>query len=190
MEAFCHTMFISAEQFAQIVWKHPDRDKLIRNARNYVQQEYPGQGPNANADKQVITGGLYPFQPAGSQNPNNSRGIVDWMGAPKANLAPQVTAGLLPYTELWVWDDDPLAGETHEFVAAFPKPRPIVIAHEPDGRGHAEEGGDVARALPLLFVNEPRRPRFVGPPAPTHRRAARPGTAFPCAHTETPTWAT
>ena len=106
MEAFCHTMFISAEQFARIVWKHPDRDKLIRNARNYVQQEYPGQGPNANADKQVITGGLYPFQPAGSQNPNNSRGIVDWMGAPKANLAPQVTAGLLPYTELWVWDDE------------------------------------------------------------------------------------
>jgi hypothetical protein len=58
-----------------------------------------------NTQRQIVTGGLYPLQPAGSANPNTSRGIVDWMGAPKPTLDPMVQSHLLELSELWVWDD-------------------------------------------------------------------------------------
>jgi len=103
MEAFTHTTFISMEQFARMIWDRNDRDELLRKAQNYVVPM--GSGPQ-DTQRQVVTGGLYPFQPAGSGSPNNSRGIVDWMGTPKPTLDPLVQSHLLALDELWVWNDE------------------------------------------------------------------------------------
>jgi hypothetical protein len=103
MEAFCQTMLISFEQFARMVWNRNDRRDLMTKAS---QQIVRGDISPNDTDRQIVTGGLYPFQPAGSQTPNNARGVVDWMGAPQPTLDPKVQAGLLELSELWVWDDE------------------------------------------------------------------------------------
>jgi hypothetical protein len=102
MEAFTHTMYISHEQFVRLIWNHPDRDALIKKARNYVNVQ---EGPR-DADRQVVTGGMYPLQPADSGTPNRQRGIVDWMGAPQPQMATPVAQKMLRLDELWVWNDE------------------------------------------------------------------------------------
>jgi hypothetical protein len=103
MEAFCDTMYISFEQFARMVWNRKDRSDLIHAAKTRVISDLP---PMQEAQRQIVTGGLYPFQPAGSATPNNSRGVVDWMATPKPTLEPSVAAKMLKLSELWVWDDE------------------------------------------------------------------------------------
>jgi len=102
MEAFCHNMFISMEQFARMIWDRPDRDALLRKAQTYKQ---PSDGAPEDTQRQIVTGGLYPYQPTGSATPNNSRGIVDWMGSPRPSVDPKVMANMLELAELWVWND-------------------------------------------------------------------------------------
>jgi hypothetical protein len=104
MEAFVHTMFISVEQFTRLIWDHPDKDKMIRRARTYVNTISVNE--QHGADRQVVTGGLYPFQAADSGTPNRTSGIVDWMGLPRPVLASKVQAQLMQLDELWVWNDE------------------------------------------------------------------------------------
>lgn len=101
MEAFSHSMLITPYQFERLIWNHPDRDLLRKRARRYANE---GKLPRSGT-MQVTTGGLYPFQPAGSSPPNTSRGIVDWMSAPAPTLSPTLQGQLLQLDELWVWDD-------------------------------------------------------------------------------------
>lgn len=104
MEAFCHTSWITPYQFDRLISNHPDRTELLRQAKTYV-KEFRGIGPADGAQKQVIVGGLYPFQPAGSLSPNTTRGIVDWMGGPSPKLSQPFQASLLQLDETWIWDD-------------------------------------------------------------------------------------
>lgn len=106
MEAFCHTTYITPYQFDRLIWNHPDRTELMKKARRYTRPGKGGMGDADQAMKQVIVGGLYPFQPQGSQTPNATRGIVDWMGGPSPMLSPSVIENLLKLDELWVWDDE------------------------------------------------------------------------------------
>lgn len=106
MECFTHTTYITPYQFQRLIWNHPDKSELMKKAKRYTK---PGKGGISDADqamKQVIVGGLYPFQPQSSQTPNATRGIVDWMGGPSPILSPAVMANLLKLDELWVWDDE------------------------------------------------------------------------------------
>ena len=105
MECFVHSTYITPYQFNRLIHNHPDRAELMKKAKRYTK---PGKGMSDTdqAQKQVIVGGLYPFQPQNSQNPNTTRGVVDWMGGPQAVLAPEVMANLLKLDELWVWDDE------------------------------------------------------------------------------------
>jgi hypothetical protein len=100
MEAFCHTMILSFEQLTRMVWSRSDRKEILRKAQNYVVSP---DGPR-EAQRQIITGALYPLQPA-SSGQSSSRGIVDWLQPPIPSLDPRVRAGMVPMHELWVWDD-------------------------------------------------------------------------------------
>jgi hypothetical protein len=103
MEAFCHTQLISWEQFLRLIANNPEREKMARKAMNYTVQADTASG---SAEKQIVTGGLYPFQPAGSQSPNNSRGIVDWLGPTKPSIDPTILAHVLELNEVYVWNDE------------------------------------------------------------------------------------
>lgn len=106
MEAFTHSMLITPYQFDRLVQNNPDRADLQKRAARYMQKSKNGLASADGAMKQVIVGGLYPFQPAGSNTPNNTRGIVDWMGGPSPNLSARVQQNFMQLDEVWIWDDD------------------------------------------------------------------------------------
>ena len=62
---------------------------------------------------------------------------------------------------------DLLTRITHQFVAVTPHLRPVVIALKLNRRRDAEKRGDVACTRPFLLVDELRRARLLGLPAPT-----------------------
>ena len=104
MEAFVHRTMITPYQFRRLIWNHPDKAQLEKKAKGYLRDQTGGMS-DGSAQKQVIIGGLYPFQPAGSGSPNSTRGIVDWMASPKPDIDPKLQGQMLELDELWVWDD-------------------------------------------------------------------------------------
>ncbi len=106
MEAFVHSMLITPYQFERMIALNPEREKLKEKAKRYMRENKNGLSPAEGSTKQVIVGGLYPFQPAGGSNPNNSRGIVDWMGGPQPDLSARVMRAFMQLDEVWIWDDD------------------------------------------------------------------------------------
>lgn len=104
MEAFVHSVWITPYQFARLIAKNPDKAKLLQKAKNYTREGKNGMA-ESGASKQIITGGLYPFQASGSANPNTSRGIVDWLGNPSPTVDAAVATSIMRLDELWVWDD-------------------------------------------------------------------------------------
>lgn len=103
MEAFCHSMLITPYQFRRLIWNHPDRRDLERKAKRYMKPD-KGLSDAGSPMRQIVVGSLYPFQPAGSNSPNNTRGIVDWMQSGPV-LAPAVAETLMQLDEVWIWDD-------------------------------------------------------------------------------------
>lgn len=101
MEAFTHSMLITLYQFERLIANHPDRDLLRRRARAASGESRLRKGGTMT----VTTGGLAPFQPAGSGNPQ-TRGLVDWMSAPSPILDPKMEGQLLQLDEVWIWDDN------------------------------------------------------------------------------------
>ena len=106
MEAFCHSMLITPYQFRRIIWNNKNKAELEKKSKKYLRQPKGPLAEASGAQKQVIVGGMYPFQPAGSNTPSKTRGIVDWMGGPNPILAPKMEAELLQLDELWVWNDE------------------------------------------------------------------------------------
>lgn len=106
MEFFVHSTYITPYQFQRLIFNHPDRAELMKKAKRYTKPGKGGMSDTDQAMRQVIVGGLYPFQPSGSQNPNQTRGIVDWMGSPSPILSPAMIASLIRLDELWAWDDE------------------------------------------------------------------------------------
>lgn len=101
MEAFTHSMMITPYQFERLIYNHPDKDTLRKKAKKYASESRLRRG----GTMQVTTGGLYPFQPAGSPTPSSGRGLVDWMGTPSPSLSPTLEGQLLQLDEAWIWDD-------------------------------------------------------------------------------------
>lgn len=106
MEAFVHSTYITPYQLARRLYNNPSRVELMRKARKYMRPPKGDDPRDDNALKQIVIGGLYPFQAQGSATPNNTRGIVDWMGGPNPRLAPHVLQELMRLDELWVWNDE------------------------------------------------------------------------------------
>src|ERR1700677_2296787 len=67
MEAFCHVMPITLEQLPRMVWNRNNRYEILRKARQFAS---PANLGTQQAQRQIVTGGLYPFQPSGSAQPN------------------------------------------------------------------------------------------------------------------------
>lgn len=143
MEAFTHSMLITPYQLHRLVATHPDRETILRKAKKYTLTGLQGL-QEAGSNKQVIVGGLYPFQPAGSPTPNNTRGIVDWMGSPNPVLAPNVAATMLRLDEAWIWDDDRSDWATFQMIGddllIFGKYQIVnALAHNTDSQQSAPE---------------------------------------------------
>ena len=105
MEAFTHRMLITPAQFRNLIKGRPDEADLKERAKSHMQGVSGGMKEASGSAMNIVTGGLYPFQAGGSGIPNQSRGIVDWMSQPKANIDPTVESSMLEMDELWVWDD-------------------------------------------------------------------------------------
>ena len=108
-EAFFHSTYLTRYQFNRLIENHPDAKELAAKAAKYIS---PGKGQDAPDNegqngRQVILGGLYPYQTQGSvPSTQKARGVVDWMSGPKPIFAADVLAKLIRLDELWVWNDD------------------------------------------------------------------------------------
>jgi hypothetical protein len=106
MEAFTHRMLITPAQFRNLIRGRPDEADLKERAKTHMKSLSGGLKDASASAMNIVTGGLYPFQAAGSGLPNQSRGLVDWMSQPKADIDPAVDSAMLELDELWVWDDN------------------------------------------------------------------------------------
>lgn len=105
MEAFVHSTYITPYQFSRIIYRHHNKAELERKAKKYMKPTKGDDPRDDNAMKQIVVGGLYPYQPSGSPMPNTTRGVVDWMSGGAPMLDPKVLQSLIRLDELWVWDD-------------------------------------------------------------------------------------
>lgn len=105
MEAFTHSFLMTPYQLARHVWHNPDRETIIKKAPTYANEVRSDMSSADGAAMQVIVGGLYPYQPAGT-GPTANKGIVNWLSGPTATMDPRISAKMIRVDELWVWDDD------------------------------------------------------------------------------------
>lgn len=106
-EAFAQTAYITPQDFARRVMGHDDEKKLLQRVKTYTD---PGKGRDdpeqSNALKEIVLGGLNPYQQAGRNQGQRQKGVVNWLAGPKPVFAPNVKQNLIRIDELWVWDDD------------------------------------------------------------------------------------
>jgi len=105
-DAFVHTTYYTPGQFARAFRALPNLGEIMRKVKNKGNRGSPDNRPDrANALKQIVLGGLNPFQQAGNSPATaSSRGIVNWLGGPQATWDAKVLATLIRLDELWVKD--------------------------------------------------------------------------------------
>jgi len=105
-DAFCYTTYLTPDKLYRLLRTHPDREDLMRRATKYVQQGAGSDDPeHDNTLRQIVVGGMQPYQVQGQGNANN-RGQVRWMDAPVPQFSADVISSLIPVHELWIWDDE------------------------------------------------------------------------------------
>jgi hypothetical protein len=105
-EAFVHTTFPTRSRFRQIISGLPrEKQALLLKAVNALQTKTPGNEDTNSNLKQIIVGGMYPYQVAGSMSPVTGGGTVTHLFAPQPTMRPEVQEQLVPLDELWVWND-------------------------------------------------------------------------------------
>ena len=105
-DAFSHTTYMTPDRLYRMLKTNPNRDDLMRRAMKYSVQGQGSEGPERESTlRQIVVGGLYPYQASG-QSSGNARGNVDWLSAPSPSFSAEVLAGLVPVHELWIWDDE------------------------------------------------------------------------------------
>lgn len=105
MEAFVHSTYITPYQFRRLIWGHPNREALEKKAKKYMRPSKGDDPSDEQSMKQIIIGGLYPYQAAGNAAPNATRGIVEWMQGPSPEISPNLVQQIMRLDELWVWND-------------------------------------------------------------------------------------
>lgn len=104
-EAFFHTTYYTRDRFAQLIENHSDKDEIMRKITKNLDPSKAGDTPDrANNLKQIVLGGLYPYQAAES-GPTKNRGVVDWLSGPSPYLDPKILTTLVRLDETWIWDD-------------------------------------------------------------------------------------
>jgi hypothetical protein len=104
--AFVHTTYYTPSEFASTFRNLDNIVEIMRKIAKKGNRGNPDQRPDrANALKQIVLGGLNPFQQAGnSPAAASSRGQVAWLGGPQATFDPKIMAQLIRLDELWVRD--------------------------------------------------------------------------------------
>ena len=106
-EAFFQSQYMIPAQFQRLIENHPDRKELLRKVQNYITPSKDGEGPDRDTMlKQVIIGGVNPYQVAGQNESQTARGLVNWLAGPAPTWSPKTLANLIRFDELWVWDSD------------------------------------------------------------------------------------
>jgi hypothetical protein len=105
-QAFVHTTYYTPSEFYNAFRNLPNLGTIMREIAKRGMRGRPDERPDrANALKQIVLGGLNPFQQAGnSPAMASSRGIVNWLGGPQATWDPKIMATLVRLDELWVKD--------------------------------------------------------------------------------------
>lgn len=104
--AFVHHTYYTPSEFQSTFRALPNLGQIMKDINKRGQMGKPDERPDrANALKQIVLGGLNPFQQAGNSPAQaSSRGIVNWLGGPQATWDPKILAQLIRLDELWVKD--------------------------------------------------------------------------------------
>lgn len=104
--AFVHTTYYTPAEFQSAFRTLPNLGEIMRDIGKRGNRGRPDERPDrANALKQIVLGGLNPFQQAGNSPATaSSRGIVNWLGGPQATWDPKIMAMLIRLDELWARD--------------------------------------------------------------------------------------
>lgn len=125
-EVFIQSTFISPERLWRRLRTNSNRDALMKKARAYLA---PGTDMSA-ADsrlRQVFVGGFQPYTSVGTPS-NGARGQVNWLTPPTPQFAPEIAASLVPFHEMWVWNDD--VGEDGDWTTIQFVGKDLVVTDE------------------------------------------------------------
>lgn len=105
-EAFVHTTFPTKSRFRQMIsGLDAGRQRQLMDAANKATVR-GREGDDTNSVlRQIVVGGLYPYTTAGS-TPSTSGGQVQYLFSPEPQMQAQMVEQLIPYDELWFWNDD------------------------------------------------------------------------------------
>jgi len=105
-EAFTHTTFLTKSRFRQLISGLPiaRQNKLMKAATESIVRGREGEDGNSVL-KQIVVGGLYPYTTTG-QTPVSSGGQVQYLFGPEPQMQPSMIDEMIPYDELWFWNDD------------------------------------------------------------------------------------
>lgn len=104
-EAFVHTTFPTRSRFGQIIsGLDRSRQKEILKTVDSLQVRGRGVEDSNSTLKQILVGGLYPYQASGSA-PATSGGMVTHLFSPQPSMQASVQDSLVPMEELWVWNN-------------------------------------------------------------------------------------
>lgn len=148
-EAFCQSVYLTPDRFAQMVDNNPDRDEILKKVEKYITPANDETNPDSNNSlKQVILGGLNPYRASGS-NKTQNRGVVDWLGGPSPTISPELLASVIKLDELWVWDDERDDWTTvqivgNDIIVAGKNQRRNIIADmfDPDNKEHSPQSNE------------------------------------------------
>jgi hypothetical protein len=105
-EAFIHSTFPTRSRFRQIISGLPAaKQAALMRAVDNLQTRNRGGEEQGSLLKQIIVGGLYPFQ-AGGTAPATGGGTVTHLFAPQPSMQAAVVDQLVPLDELWIWNDE------------------------------------------------------------------------------------
>jgi hypothetical protein len=105
-EAFSKTVFLTRSRFRQLISGLPEARQraLIEAAKGSLTHASEGQNGTSTI-RQIVVGGLYPYNTANS-GATPANGQVGYLFAPEPQLRPDMVESLIPYEELWFWNDD------------------------------------------------------------------------------------
>ena len=106
-EAFVHTTFLTRSRFVQMIsgLSTSEQTRILKGVDRYARSARGGEQDDQNAMlKQITVGGLYPYTTQG-QPQSPAGGVANWLTTPQPQLRPEVMEKLIPYDQLWVWDD-------------------------------------------------------------------------------------
>ena len=105
--AFVHSSYYTPEGFAA-AFRHLDNiTEVMKQIGKRAGRGKDERSPEkASQLKQIILGGLNPYQAAGSTpaGSQSNMGVVNWLGGPQPNFSPKIIAQLIRLDELWVKD--------------------------------------------------------------------------------------